>query len=533
MLRFKIFGFIALALFLLAPGSPTFAVGENITSMSLSSNKVVPGFSLQFTLHEQPNVRQNVNRSPAVLAPQDFLVQIDRDLAYPEGVWGVQRVYVPRTDLSVDAENVYTITAPQESGYYRLVVKNGVGDVFTTEVFQVAVEPFVTIRPPRIFEQGETVSLNIYNEAGAPWNIEQWGNAAGLYNIDVFYFGNGGPISYAAPDGSTAVRIQRTGQGVYTFAASEVVAEYYVGFNDSPGTSVHSTSFDVVARTAPVPTPVPVPTPTPTPLPPVLEPYQDDSETEQNDVDGLPDPAPAPTSTPVRQIVLEDHSETPRPLTPERYSCPLTIGKVYKSSDSPAVYLVVEPRRVDGTLDTSKLTCTRRAFRSSSVFFTYFTSWNEVQVSNLIKNIKDDGLSFMPLGRRYAPLSGTLVKTVADPKVYRLEGNKKNWITSESTFQTLGFRYDWIEDVSEEFLAKYELGSEITDTQKHPPYTLIKVSGDSRVYLLEPDTINPSVIVKRHITSEVALRRLGHRLDRIVTVTRANADQYPVGTPLE
>lgn len=533
MSRLKIVGFIALALFLVARTSPALAVGENITSMSLSSNKVVPGFSLQFTLHEQPNIRQNVNRSPAVLSPQDWLVQIDKDLAYPQGVWGVQRVYVPRTDLSVNAQNVYTITAPQESGYYRLVVKNGVGDVFATEVFQVAVEPFVTIRPPRVFEQGETVSLSIYNEAGAPWNINEWGNAPGLYNIDVFYFGNGGPRSYAAPDGSTAVRIERTGAGVYTFPASQTIAEYYVGFNNSPGTSVHSTSFDVVARTTPAPTPVPVPTPTPTPLPPVLDPYQDDSETEQNDVDGLPAPAPAPTSTPVRRIVLEDHSEKILPLTPERYSCPLTIGKVYKSSDSPAVYLVVEPRRVNGTLDTAKVACTRRAFRSSSVFFTYFTSWNEVEVSNLIKRISDDALSLMPSGRRYAPLSGTLVKTVSDPKVYRLEGNKKNWITSENTFQTLGFRYDWIEDVSEEFLAKYELGSEITETQKHPPYTLIKVTGDSRVYLLEPDTKNPSLIVKRHITSEAALRRLGHRLDRIVTVTRANADQYPVGTSLE
>lgn len=515
-LRFLVLTFLLLGVTVVW-ARPALAVDETVTSVSLSSNKVTPGFALQFSVHNLPNVRQNVNRNEPVPIPRDWLVEIGQDEAYPSGIYGVKTVYFPDTDLIKDADDVYTFPAPNEPGYYRIGIKSGVGDWSAFEYFQVVAEPFVTVRPPRSFAQGATVSLRIYNAQGQPWNIDSWGNRAGQYNIDVYSFGNGGPIGYASPDGTRAVRIQRTGSGLYTFPASQTIGEYYVGFNVGAATALHSTSFDVI-RVENQGENNREENGDSVPLPPQLDPYPDTS-TSTRDVDEPLSRWRNTTST------SNNTNEANR-----QFTCPLDIGKAYKARNSSAVYLIVAPRRTDGSIDTGRSTCTRRAFLNSRIFFTYFSNWSEVLVDDRVNQISNDQLGFLPWGRKYDPKYGALVKVVNDPKVYLLLGGQKYWISDENVFSRLRYSGSWIEDVSEELLELYEDGGSIVDTTRHPNYTLVKYANDSRVYRLEPDPNDSTRTVKRHIADEQTFDSLGYRADRIITI--ADTETYANGETL-
>ncbi|MEK9182905.1 MAG: Ig-like domain-containing protein [Patescibacteria group bacterium] len=187
--------------------------------------------------------------------------------------------------------------------------------------------------------------------------------------------------------------------------------------------------------------------------------------------------------------------------------CPLTLEKAYKISTSKAVYYI--------TTD-----CTKRPFKNGQSFFTYFDSWSEVIVTTqaILNSIADDSLGFTPAGPKYDPKYGALVKIVTDPKVYLLLGTEKYWIISESVFTGLKYDWKWIEDVDPKLLNKYSVGSEITYTDHHPNYTIIKYAAFANVYRLEPDPSDYSKQVKRWIKNEKVFTALNFRWDRIVTV---------------
>ncbi|MCB9798185.1 hypothetical protein H6758_00485 [Candidatus Nomurabacteria bacterium] len=519
----------------------------NITSVSLSSNKVTPGHQMHFSLHTQPNVRQNVNRSEPVPIPEGWFVEISVNPQYPGGVWGVHRILLPENNIISYDDGTYSFEAPYDPGYYRFRMQTPEGEFFASEVFQVRNEPFVEIYPSRAFGQGETVTLYIYDENGQPWSNSQWGNQQGYHEIDVYTVGNAGFVSYAGLGKQAPVQIESVGNGMYRFAASQQIGEYYVGFNRYSHVSLHSSSYDTVASgNQPPPSPPPVQN-DPEELPPPLEPFQDDGPTESNEADGLPpadqgsnddvpseadayETAPRFTPVPTPMPIL-----TPVPIAqpqPEiSFDCPLEVGKAYKSRSSSAVYFVTEPRLDNGRIDTTAKQCTKRAFRNSRVFFTYFTSWGEVQVDDRINSIAEDRLRFMPLGRLYNAGEGAVVKVVGDPKVYLLQGGKKYWIRSGSVFESLNYSYDWIEDVSDDLLSQYADGEEIRDASRHPRFTLIKAKGDSRVYRLEPNPQDPSRTQKRHIQSLRVFDRLGYRTDRILEVD--DLAQYEEGSGIE
>lgn len=194
-------------------------------------------------------------------------------------------------------------------------------------------------------------------------------------------------------------------------------------------------------------------------------------------------------------------------IVKEPVVCDLTMGGAYKYSSSPAVYYITDE-------------CTKRAFKRSDVFFTYFGSWDKVKVvtKTQLDGITDDTLGFMPWGPKYDPKYGALVKIVKDPKVYLLLGAKRYWITSETVFTTLNYAWNWIEDVATGLLDKYTEGSEITATDHHPNYTLIKYENNPKVYRLEPNPEDASSQVKRWIPDEPTFNSLNFRWDRIVTV---------------
>ena len=518
----SIFGGIAIlvAIGCCFPSSSVRATGQ-ITSIALSSNQFTPSFEeIKFTLHTGPNVRQNVNLDDAVEIPEGWTVEISQNDQYPAGIWGIYRILLPENNITEHAGNVYSFEGPPDPSHYRIRVQDPQGNFYGSEVFEIAAEPFVTIEPGRAIEQGDDVVFHIYDEDGEPWNINEWGNVQGLYNIDVYYFGNSGPISYASGAGNTPARVSRIGDGAYSFPAGQVIAEYYLSFYRFSQISVHSSSYNVVAgEDVPEAEEEETDEEDVPELPPVLEPHQDDSET---DPENNPDVPQTPRDD-------EDEQEEDTPAS-QSISCPLQIGKAYKARNSNAVFLVVKPHRVDGTVDTNAKKCTKRAFTNTQIYFTYFDSWSEVIVDDSIRLIADDKLHFLPFGKKYDPKYGALVKVVSDPKVYLLLGEERYWITSESVFQELGYSWSWVEDVSEELLLTYDVGYEITDTTRHPNYTLIKYNGDSRVYRLEPDPTDSTRTVRRHIRDEEAFTSLGYRWDRIVTVP--SSEVYPEGESL-
>ena len=197
-------------------------------------------------------------------------------------------------------------------------------------------------------------------------------------------------------------------------------------------------------------------------------------------------------------------------------SCSLEMKKAYKHANSPAVYYVTDM-------------CTKRPFKSSKMYFTYFSSWSDMGVvpENSIMNIPNDELSFMPWGPKYDPQYGALVKVVSDPKVYLLLGGEKYWITSEAVFTGLKYAWNWVEDIADELLDNYATGSEITRTDVHPNYTLVKYAGGAEVYRLEPDPADAGNTVKRHVKDEATFISLGYRWDRIVSID--TAEQYDDG----
>ncbi|MBT7350654.1 peptidoglycan-binding protein [candidate division WWE3 bacterium] len=227
-------------------------------------------------------------------------------------------------------------------------------------------------------------------------------------------------------------------------------------------------------------------------------------------LEGYSTTTPATTTESVETEIIE---------TDDLVQCDLEMTKSYKHPASPAVYYI--------TTD-----CTKRAFSRSNVFFTYFTSWNDVKSTTKTKldSIPNDTLGFMPWGPNYDPKYGALVKIVTDPKVYLLLNTEKYWITSETVFNTLNYAWNWIEDIDERLLNKYTIGSEITYTDHHPNYTIVKYEDNNKVYRLEPDQTDDTKQIKRWIPNETTFNSLNFRWDRIVTIP--DTEVYETGDDL-
>lgn len=198
-------------------------------------------------------------------------------------------------------------------------------------------------------------------------------------------------------------------------------------------------------------------------------------------------------------------------------ACPLTVNTAYKTATSPAVYYV-------------DADCRKRPFKSAVVYKSYFSSWNDVRTTTniLLSQVPDHALGFMPLGPRYNPKYGALVKIVTDPKVYFLLNDKKYWISSEPVFKALRYKWEWIEDVDRQLLDKYPDGGEIFDVEKHRDGTVVKYASSPQVYILESGQ-------KRPIASEQEFNNLGYRWDRIVVISEnevyPTVPETPVTTP--
>lgn len=186
--------------------------------------------------------------------------------------------------------------------------------------------------------------------------------------------------------------------------------------------------------------------------------------------------------------------------------CPLTRKQAYKSVQSSAVYYITPA-------------CTKRPFKNPTIFYTYFTSWNDVTVvdQQTLDTIPNDTIQFMPRGDRYIPQEGAFVKSIYDPRVFVLVENRLHHFSSGEVFTALQAKGEWILDVDASVLLRYTLGPDITTTTI-PTYSLFKFEADPRVFRLEP-------FGARWIQTGDQLKALNYHVDHIFVM---DSRIYPV-----
>ena len=225
-----------------------------------------------------------------------------------------------------------------------------------------------------------------------------------------------------------------------------------------------------------------------------------------------------PLTAPLTPPTTAPSTQTPSTgTTGSTTSCPARIDSALKTAGNNTIFYITPQ-------------CTKLRVPTPTLYFTYFTSWSTVQTvpQSTIDAVPAEPTGFFPYGPLYTPQYGALVKTPFDPKVYLILNDTKYWITDEIVFNTLGYEWNWIEGVDPRFLDKYPTGSEITNTTRHPHYTIVKYDNSPRVYRLEPGPNNSTV--KRWIPDEPTFNRLNFRWDRILTI--ANTFVYADGEDL-
>jgi hypothetical protein len=199
-------------------------------------------------------------------------------------------------------------------------------------------------------------------------------------------------------------------------------------------------------------------------------------------------------------------------------ACPLRPQVAYKTPGSNSIFYVTK-------------TCNKRGFRTAELYFTYFSSWSDVQLTTqtLLNSIPDDTIGFLPLGPRYMPTSGALIKTLDNPKTYLLLQGTLYHIEDEAAaeFQFGPAWATWIEGVDERLLQQYPLSTKTLNTTQRLDGMLIKYMNDPKVYQLATEG---GVQVKRWIPTEDVFRLLNFRDDRIVVVP--SSEVYSDGSTL-
>lgn len=192
--------------------------------------------------------------------------------------------------------------------------------------------------------------------------------------------------------------------------------------------------------------------------------------------------------------------------------CPLAVKQPYKVPGSPSVYYISSD-------------CKKRPIRNPKVFFSHFSSWDDVRTTDreTLEDIANHPLHFLPWGIRRAFENGSLIKTVNDPKVYLVIGSNVHPIETEKAFLRLGLLWEWIEDVAPEVIDRLEQEARIGETGELPEKLVFKYTNSPKVYLLEQK-------LKRHLKGMNILREK-YRTDRIPTIKPEEA--ITTGTEIE
>lgn len=160
----------------------------------------------------------------------------------------------------------------------------------------------------------------------------------------------------------------------------------------------------------------------------------------------------------------------------------------------------------------------KHLFPSPEVFLSHGYHWEQ------IVKVNDKYLAQLATGSPVTFREGTLLRGESD-KVYFIEHGLKRHISNVAIFEGLGYQWTHILSATEATLDAIETGPEINSLDCHPDGTLIKVTDDQTVYLLENGQ-------KRPFNTKQAFLSWGYTWDQIVTVTQAELEQYPIGLSL-
>lgn len=182
------------------------------------------------------------------------------------------------------------------------------------------------------------------------------------------------------------------------------------------------------------------------------------------------------------------------------------IRAPYKTRDNSHVFYIV--------YDYDAQKCTKRAIKNSAVYFSHFSSWNEIHVveAEFLNQVSDHTISFLPWGPQRKFRHGTLVKTPEDKTVYLLLLYRLYPIDSAEIFTKLGLQWNWIEDVTSDVIEKYSKGQTIDSVEKLPQGFAFKYPDSPDVYYIDrgPDGTKVKVWV-----NSVERLELIWRADRI------------------
>jgi hypothetical protein len=120
---------------------------------------------------------------------------------------------------------------------------------------------------------------------------------------------------------------------------------------------------------------------------------------------------------------------------------------------------------------------------------------------------------------------GSLLRSVDGPKVYLIENGKKRWITSVAAFNSNGYRWEDVLQITDEELSLYPDGEDISGLNLRPNGSLIKGSGP-KVYLIENGK-------KRWITSAEVFTLKGYDWSKIILVPDSELDLYKDGEDIK
>ena len=202
-------------------------------------------------------------------------------------------------------------------------------------------------------------------------------------------------------------------------------------------------------------------------------------------------------------------------------NCPLEKGKPYKTTDSTAVWYI-----------TKKNPCTKRPFQSATVYFSYFSTWDDVQETDkqTLNTITSDPIAFMPWGPKHDLLNGAVIKSITNPKVYVVVNATKYWFTSNKVFSAFGFLFDWVQDVSEEKINAYIPATPIETSSQRIPGMMVRYTGSKTIYQMQIHPKDPTTFILHPLANEAMLNILQYDPKAVITIEQT--EQYEIGNPL-
>ena len=136
------------------------------------------------------------------------------------------------------------------------------------------------------------------------------------------------------------------------------------------------------------------------------------------------------------------------------------------------------------------------------------------------KSVVTEVMSFRTGDMQMRFASGSLIRDTSDNKIYIIDGETKAWIESPEVFLGLGFKSEWVRNVSHSILEDYKEVGSVSSYSKHPNGSLIKYAYSATIYLVQGGRKCP-------IGSAAVFVR--NRLDWDKVITISSKEKYKTG----